>query len=129
MTSAVRHVTVASRDPYALAAFWAQVVGGRLQDDDAPGDPEALVTSAGPPLLFVRVEDLGSAGRTHLDLQPSATRELEVERLLALGATVHPELNDLGWYAYSVPPPAGPDADPVVLVDPDGHEFCVGPRP
>lgn len=38
-SSTVRHITVAALAPYALGTSWAQVVGGRLQDEDLPGDP------------------------------------------------------------------------------------------
>ncbi len=114
MTSAVRHVTFASLDPYALATFWAQVVGGRLQDDDSPGDPAALVTSAGPPLLFEQVPDGKTVkNRVHLDLQPKATRDEEVARLVALGASVVADRtrpDGTGW---------------VVLADPEGNELCI----
>ncbi|HEU0104061.1 MAG TPA: DUF664 domain-containing protein [Mycobacteriales bacterium] len=118
MTSAVRHVTVGCSDPYPLARFWAQVVGGRLGDDDVPGDDEVLVSSAGPALLFVRA---GEGPRTtHLDLRPWTTREEEVQRLLEIGAT-------------PVADRTGPDGRGwVVLADPEGNEFCVeraGPAP
>ncbi|MFD2622347.1 VOC family protein [Streptomyces chumphonensis] len=33
MTSRVHSVTVGSRDPYRLAAFWAEVLGATLADD------------------------------------------------------------------------------------------------
>ncbi len=116
----------------ATGLFWSKVLGWPLVWDEGEEtavqspDGGTKISWGGPPLLAFTTRC-----RPHLDLVPSADSsvEAEVERLLALGATVHPELNDLGWYAYSVPPPAGPDADPVVLVDPDGHEFCVGPRP
>ncbi len=105
----IRHVTVNARDPYALATFWAAALGGRLQDDDVPGDPAALVTSAGPPLLFEQAE----GRQTHLDLVPDLPRAQEVERLLALGATVlhdRTRPDGSGW---------------VVLADPEGNPFCV----
>ena len=38
MTTAVRHVTVDSRDPYALASWWAEALGGRLSVEDEPGE-------------------------------------------------------------------------------------------
>ncbi|MCU1693258.1 MAG: hypothetical protein JWM64_2349 [Frankiales bacterium] len=106
----IRHVTVNARDPHALATFWAAALDGRLQDDDLPGDPEALVTSrSGPPLLFVQAD-----GRhTHLDLQPDLPRAHEVDRLLALGATLVDDQtrpDGTGW---------------VVLADPEGNPFCV----
>jgi len=59
-------------------------------------------------------EGKATKNRIHLDLRPSAgTREEELARLLALGAT---EVGDLrnddgtGW---------------VVLADPEGNEFCI----
>lgn len=113
MTSAVRHTTFSCLDPYALAGFWAQVVGGRRQDDDQPGDPEVLVTCAGAALLFVRVADVGVGTRLHLDLQPGVPREQEVARLLYLGATLVADRtrpDGSGW---------------VTLADPEGNELCV----
>ncbi|MET7378555.1 VOC family protein [Streptomyces sp. NPDC005526] len=115
MTSLIRHLTVDSVNPYALAGFWAQVLDGSLADDDFPGDPEAMVTSAKAVLLFVRVPDRKTVkNRVHVDLQPQdRTRDEEVERLLALGATLqgdHRRPDGTGW---------------VTLHDPEGNEFCV----
>ncbi|MCX4664232.1 VOC family protein [Streptomyces uncialis] len=115
MTSLVRHVTIDSSDPYTLATFWAAALGGRLADDDHPGDPEATVEATGVSLLFVTVPDTRTVkNRVHLDLQPQdLTREEEVDRLLALGATLagdHRRPDGKGW---------------ATLTDPEGNEFCV----
>ncbi|MFE0640271.1 VOC family protein [Streptomyces sp. NPDC058877] len=115
MTSLVRHVTIDCADAYSLASFWAAALDTELGDDDRPGDPEALVESAGVSLLFIRVPEAKSVkNRVHLDLQPQdRTRDEEVERLVALGATpVHDRRNQdgTGW---------------VTLADPEGNEFCV----
>ncbi|WP_415950052.1 VOC family protein [Streptomyces sp. KLOTTS4A1] len=115
MSSFLNHVTFDSHDPYAQAKFWAEVIGGRLADDDFPGDPEASVIHEGTTILFVTVpEGKTIKNRIHLDVRPhDRSRDEEVERLLALGATV---VNDLrkpdgrGWQ---------------VLADPEGNEFCV----
>ena len=114
MPSSVRHTTFDAADPYAIATFWAQVVGGRVTDEDAPGDAEVLVESDGPPLLFVRVPDAKTVkNRVHLDLQPDGTRADEVRRLSELGASV-------------VDDRTGPDGRGwVVMADPEGNEFCV----
>jgi predicted enzyme related to lactoylglutathione lyase len=51
--------------------------------------------------------------RVHLDLCPDSTRDAEVERLLAHGATLVSDMrrpDGRGW---------------VVLADPEGNEFCV----
>jgi catechol 2,3-dioxygenase-like lactoylglutathione lyase family enzyme len=113
MTSAIRHTTFDSTDPYALAQFWSQVLGRPLHEDDHPGDPEALIEGAG--LLFVTVpEGKKAKNRLHFDLQPQdRTRDEEVARVLALGATLLDDRrtdDGKGW---------------VVLADPEGNEFCV----
>ncbi|WP_418956495.1 VOC family protein [Streptomyces tritici] len=115
MASLVRHVTFDCSDAYAQASFWAQVLEGRVSDEDAPGDPEALVEAEGVGVLFVTVPEAKSVkNRVHFDLQPQdRTRDEEVERLLKLGATLvgdHRREGGLGW---------------VTLADPEGNEFCV----
>lgn len=111
----IRHLTFDAADPFVLAGFWAQALDGSLADDDFPGDPEAVVTTAAATLLFVRVDDRKAVkNRVHLDLQPQdRTRDEEVERLLSLGATLqgdHRRPDGSGW---------------VTLYDPEGNEFCV----
>ncbi|MDQ0958332.1 catechol 2,3-dioxygenase-like lactoylglutathione lyase family enzyme [Streptomyces sp. B4I13] len=113
MTSAIRHVTIACSDAYALGSFWSEVLGQPLHEDDKPGDEEALVEGAG--VLFVTVpETKTQRNRIHVDLQPQdRTRDEEVERLLDLGATLFDDRrtpDGKGW---------------VVLRDPEGNEFCV----
>ncbi|MGW2745030.1 VOC family protein [Streptomyces sp. NPDC001450] len=113
MTSKIRHVTIDCADAYALGSFWAQALGQTLHEDDNPGDPEALIEAAG--LLFVTVPEPKTVkNRVHLDLQPQdRTRDEEVERLLALGATLvddHRKPDGTGW---------------ALLADPEGNEFCV----
>ncbi|HEY9374838.1 VOC family protein [Streptomyces sp.] len=115
MASLVRHVTFDCSDAYALATFWAQALDGRITDEDAPGDPEALVEAEGVGVLFVTVPDPKTVkNRVHFDLQPQdRTRDEEVERLLRLGATLvadHRRPDGLGW---------------ATLADPEGNEFCV----
>jgi catechol 2,3-dioxygenase-like lactoylglutathione lyase family enzyme len=113
MTSMIRHVTIDSSDAYALASWWAKVLGRPVHEDDEPGDDDALIEGAG--LLFVTVPEAKTVkNRVHLDLQPQdRTREEEVERLLALGATLVDDRRNpdgTGW---------------AVLADPEGNEFCV----
>ncbi|GHF35995.1 glyoxalase [Streptomyces mashuensis] len=106
-------MTIDSRDAYALASFWSQVLDLPLGEDDKPGDPEALIEAAG--LLFQTVpEPKSTKNRLHFDLQPQdRTRDEEVTRLLTLGATLiadHRHPDGTGW---------------AVLADPEGNEFCV----
>ncbi|MFD5316486.1 VOC family protein [Streptomyces sp. NPDC127098] len=115
MSASIRHITFDCADPYALATFWARVLDGSLGEDDAPGRPHALVTTATGGLLFIRVEEPKTVkNRVHLDLQPEdRTRDEEVERLLTLGATLqgdHRRPDGTGW---------------VTLTDPEGNELCV----
>ncbi|MCD0483499.1 VOC family protein [Streptacidiphilus sp. ASG 303] len=115
MTSLMRHVTFDCSDAYRLGAFWAEVLGASLAEDDRPGDPQALVATPAGTLLFVAVPDRKAVkNRVHLDLQPQdRTRDEEVERLLALGASLvgdHRRPDGTGW---------------VTLADIEGNEFCV----
>ncbi|MEU6983598.1 VOC family protein [Streptomyces sp. NPDC046324] len=115
MASLVRHVTFDCSDAYGLAAFWAEVLDGKVSEEDVPGDPEALVHSTGADLLFIQVpEGKAVKNRVHLDLRPQdRSRDEEVERLLALGATMvddHRNADGTGW---------------ATMADPEGNEFCV----
>ncbi|MEU3478640.1 VOC family protein [Streptomyces sp. NPDC033754] len=115
MTSLVRHVTIDCADAYGLASFWAMALDGELGADDLPGDPEAVVESAGVSLLFIQVPE-GKSGknRVHLDLQPQdRTRDEEIKRLLTFGAILLDDRRNAdgtGW---------------ATLADPEGNEFCV----
>lgn len=115
MSSLVRHLTFDCSDAYRQGTFWAEVLGGKVSDDDFPGDPEALVEAEGIALLFVTVPDAKTVkNRVHVDLQPQdRTRDEEVERLLALGAKLvgdHRLPDGRGW---------------VTLADLEGNEFDV----
>lgn len=119
MTSIIRHITVdcaEPHEPYELAEFWSKVLGHPVDPIDEPGDDEVvLAMPAGQPaLLFVRVPEKKSVkNRLHFDLEPDQTRDQEVERVSALGATVVDDRrkpNGRGW---------------VVMADPAGNEFCV----
>jgi hypothetical protein len=68
-------------------------------------------------VLFIEVPEPKSVkNRIHFDLRPSAgSRDEELARLLALGATVVDDLR--GKY--------GPGTGWVVLADPEGNEFCI----
>lgn len=118
-TSTIRHLTIDCRSPYPLAQFWAATLGLVDEPDNPnePDDPEALIVDPNgrhPGLLFIPVPEPKSAkNRLHLDLVPDALREVEVDRLIALGATLvddHRKADGSGW---------------AVLGDPEGNEFCV----
>ncbi|WP_018654668.1 VOC family protein [Actinomadura flavalba] len=136
-------------DPHAQAAFWAAVLGYRVEDNgrlieqlaeqgaigpdvyteidgtkafrharaarhpDDPADPFSDV-GLGRRLLFQVVpEKKEGKNRLHIDVHAEpGTREAEVERITALGATVLREVVE-------------PGSHHVVLADPEGNEFCV----
>ena len=130
----IANITFAAREPVALAEFWAEATGyvpielppevmapiqreideGRL---DATAwamlvDPEGR----GPRLLFQRRPKSDPRHiPIHLDLS-AADREREVERLVALGATVvETKSNTVGGFEETW----------TVLRDPEGNGFCV----
>jgi hypothetical protein len=107
---------VDAADPETLGRWWQQALGWVVVND-APDEfeirpaPDRL-----PGLLFVRVPEVKTVkNRLHLDFRPD-DQELQVDRLLGLGATrVDVGQGEQPW---------------VVLADPEGNEFCVlGPRP
>jgi hypothetical protein len=76
-----------------------------------------LDVATGHHILFIEVPDEKHVkNRHHFDLRPrSGTRDEEVDRVLAAGATM---VNDLRgtW---------GPGTGWAVLADPEGNEFCI----
>lgn len=115
MTSTVFNVNFDCADAYKLATFWSEVTGQPLDDGNKPGDPEVTFTlPAGFNLYFAQVPERKVVkNRMHLCLRPDSGREVEVERLLELGATIDADRRNpdgSGW---------------VVLLDPEGNEFCI----
>ena len=113
-------LVVDSRDPGALAAFWAAVLDYRVlsrEEGAVEIGPEAGFGGAAPTLVFAPVDD-PTPGKVRLHIDLNATdrdQDEELERLLGLGATrADVGQGDQSW---------------VVLADPEGNEFCVlGPR-
>jgi predicted enzyme related to lactoylglutathione lyase len=94
--------------------FWEAALGYVRREDDA--DDFVLLRprdGAGPNLSLDRVRStLQIPPRIHLDLYTD-DQAGEVARLLALGAT------EVHWDKRP------PDADYVILADPEGNRFCV----
>ena len=104
-------IIVDAGDPAGLGRWWQEALGWVVVND-APDEFEIRPTPDRlPGLLFVPVEEQKTVkNRLHLDFRPE-DQEVEVRRLLALGATPA----DVGQGAESW----------VVLADPEGNEFCV----
>ena len=112
--------TVDAHDPKALAEFWAEVLGWKVNDDGDEigwwiereiGDAE---NTGFPDILFLKVPDSKVVkNRLHLHLRPD-NQEEEVARLEKLGA----KRIDIGQNS-------DPDTTWVVMADPEGNEFCI----
>ncbi|MFD9081253.1 VOC family protein [Streptomyces erythrochromogenes] len=115
MVSILQNVAIDCANAYELAQFWSGVTGRPLYPDSKPGHQETLVMlEEGPVLYFNQVpEPKTIKNRIHLCLRPETSRDEEVDRLLALGATFVTDRRNpdgSGW---------------AVLADPEGNEFCV----
>ncbi len=115
MTAQLAHLRFDANDPRRLARFWASNLGWEI-DEETNGEIRVLPTDGTPFFLtFFQVpEPKASKNPIHLDLvSESVDHQREVvDRLTALGA----ERVDIGQ---------GPDAEHIVLADPEGNEFCI----
>jgi len=121
MAARITALAVDSRNPAALARWWAEVLGYEvLADEDGVvqiGPPGQQPEGPQPALDFVPVPDATPGKRRlHLDLNATdRSQDDELDRLLALGATPvdvgqGPLSEQMTWY---------------VLADPEGNEFCL----
>lgn len=140
MSGPVIQIAIDAHDPHAQSAFWAEVVGYRVERDgafvqrmideghataddvveidgvldwataSACSDPDGVR----PRLLFQKVPEAKAVkNRVHLDLRiPADRRDAEIARLEALGATRL-------WDGRQ-----GPQTW-VTMADPEGNEFCL----
>ena len=110
----VGSIVIRVDDLQRQAAFWTAALDYVPRDGD--GDDFVLLRprdGAGPNVALDRVNStVQVAPRIHLDLY-AEDQAREVERLKALGAT------DIHWSKRP------PDADYVILADPEGNRFCV----
>ncbi|MEJ7757049.1 MAG: VOC family protein [Nocardioidaceae bacterium] len=137
-------VTFDCADPATLSAFWAEVLGYRVQPPPEPFEtwdaaleawgvpPEARNSRSavvdpdgdGPRLFFQQVPEGKTAkNRVHLDVRVApdlrgdermSTLETEAERLVTLGATRRERFE-----------PGDIELGFVVMTDPEGNEFCL----
>lgn len=113
MTISLHAVTVDCHDARRLARFWADALAGSVREsgngyvgvDHGPEGSQHLLFQPVP-------EPGGGKNRWHVDLTASEPAA-EVERLVALGATVVERRSDslFTWW---------------VLTDPEGNVFCLG---
>ncbi|WP_166982664.1 VOC family protein [Paramicrobacterium fandaimingii] len=111
MTLEWEQVIVDTRDPQMLGRWWAEALGWVIVDDE---DGVEIRPSEDrlPGLLFGNDPSAKQVkNRLHLDFRPD-DQDAEVERLLAHGAR-HADVGQTGNEPW------------VVLLDPEGNEFCV----
>jgi hypothetical protein len=119
MASRTSNFCIDSVDPYAQVRWWSQVLDDfRLLDEAEMGPDEDECWLVGPDdreIIFARVPEPKMAkNRMHMCIRPTdRTREEEVDRIVALGATLVHDLRE------------GPDKGWAVLADREGNEFCV----
>jgi predicted enzyme related to lactoylglutathione lyase len=102
---------VDARDPVRLGNWWREALGWVVVNDDPDEFEIRPAADRLPGLLFAHASDSKQTkNRLHLDFRPD-DRDLEVERLVMLGAT----RADVGQGEQSW----------IVLADPEGNEFCV----
>lgn len=111
MTVRFYQLVIDSRDPAALARWWAGVLEQEILYETAA---EVIVGRAAdqyPGLAFIAVDEARPGkNRLHLDLDPD-DYEAEVARVTSLGATpADIGQGDVPW---------------TVLRDPEGNEFCI----
>jgi len=114
MSSRLAHITFDCAEPARLAAFWSVVLDRPV--DEGAGEFFASLDDQvpdRPSWFFIRVPE-GKTGknRVHVDLT-AVDREVEVARLVGLGATACADHDEWGavW---------------TTMRDPEGNEFCVG---
>jgi Ser/Thr protein kinase RdoA (MazF antagonist) len=109
-------------DPYALAQFYATLLGQEIADDGDDSWQSLRGDGSGITLAFQRVTNYvapqwpdGSPQQIHLDLT--------VENFV----TAHPRAIGIGATAISPTSPPGPDDTMSfrVYADPAGHPFCL----
>ncbi|TJZ76663.1 VOC family protein [Rhodococcus oryzae] len=112
MTLTLGMITFDSAEPGPLAAWWAERVGGRIEQENDGWFYMVEVPGAAHKLAFQKVPDpTPGKNRVHLDMI-AEDLDAEVARLTAAGAQEY-ERHDMDGFRW------------VTLTDPDGNRFCV----
>jgi predicted enzyme related to lactoylglutathione lyase len=116
VTLRLGEIVIDCADHEVLVQFWLAAMG-EYQREDVNEQYVAVVplepAVGRPVILFQKVPEPKSVkNRVHLDVR-GESMAVEVERLVALGATVIEERS------------LGEDARWTVMEDPEGNEFCV----
>lgn len=105
-------ITIDCADPRKLAQFWTAALGTTVAQDFGGEFLFLAPPEGGLSLGLQRVpEPRAGKNRVHVDFG-SPDREVEVKRLVELGAT-EKEQHEVPGFAWTV------------MSDPEGNEFCV----
>jgi hypothetical protein len=110
MASFIKNLTFDCHDALRVAEFWAAALGSNVDEDSTAEKAYVEAPGWGGPNMWFNVvpEPKTAKNRVHLDLRAPGAISDEVRRLTDLGATVVHKSDDL-----------------VVMLDPEGNEFCV----
>jgi predicted enzyme related to lactoylglutathione lyase len=107
-------LTVDCSDPHRLAGFWSALLGVAVKEVGPDYAELASIGPEGPSLLFLQVRDAKAGkNRLHLDLEVGDLATA-VDEALTLGAS-RAEGDLAGPFQW------------VVMLDPEGNEFCLCP--
>jgi len=114
MPAFVKNLTFDCVDALAVARFWAAALGSDVDEGSTSERAYVEAPAWGGPNIWFRGarEPKAASSRLHLDLRPLTSMAEEVDRLVALGATVVERYDDI-----------------TVMQDPESNEFCVEPGP
>jgi hypothetical protein len=110
MPAFVKNLTFDCVDALRMARFWAAALGSDVDEDFTPERAYVEAPAWGGPNIWFRgaCDPKPASNHLHLDLRPLTTMNEEVDRLVALGATVVERYDDI-----------------TPMQDPEGNEFCV----
>jgi hypothetical protein len=115
-------------DPHRIAAFWAGALGYVPEPGYDDPDGASIVDPAGqgPAISFLRVPEGKTAkNKIHIDVRVTRDQPREPvtrERLIRAKAA---ELTAAGATIIREESYGGPHLSHLVLLDPEGNEFCV----
>ena len=115
MTSRLVALRFGANDPFRLARFWAEALRWEVGDEAVDEIDLVPTDDTRFRIVFSAIrEQKAGKNRIHLDLTSTSIDDQRetVERLVELGG----HHIDIGQ---------GPDADHVVLADPEGNELCI----
>jgi Glyoxalase-like domain len=114
MASFIKNLTFDCENALRVARFWAAALVSDVDEESTEERAYVEAPGWGGPNIWFRGgrRPKAAPNHLHLDLRALTSMSKEVERLIALGATVVQRYDDI-----------------TVMQDPEGNEFCVEPGP